>query len=168
MGDGVDEPGSGWMIIPWGPAGTPHNAASPPQRYNRHRSRCEHALVLSSLRNGWHMEYVILDQGELPTIDGARVCEGVWQGETSISMIFVDVPPGGGPSLHRYPYKEVFVVHEGRARFTVGTTSIDVASGKIVMVAAGIPHKFSNTGEGRLLQTDIHLSSRLETEWMES
>ena len=73
MGDGVDEPGSGWMIIPWGPAGTPHDAASPPQRYNWHRSRCEHALVFSSLRNGRHMEYVILDQSELPTIDGARV-----------------------------------------------------------------------------------------------
>jgi mannose-6-phosphate isomerase-like protein (cupin superfamily) len=65
------------------------------------------------------------------------------------------------------PIKEVFVVHEGQARFTIGTTSIDVASGQIVIVADGIPHKFVNSGEERLLQTDIHLNSEVETEWLE-
>jgi mannose-6-phosphate isomerase-like protein (cupin superfamily) len=113
------------------------------------------------------MEYMIFDQNELPTIGGARVCEGARQSESNISMIFVDVPRGSGPRLHRHPYKEIFIVHEGLATFTVGTTSMEVSSGKIVIVAADIPHKFSNSGEGRLLQTDIHLSSRLETEWLE-
>jgi mannose-6-phosphate isomerase-like protein (cupin superfamily) len=113
------------------------------------------------------MEYLIVDQNELPVVGGARVCEGEGESGSSISMIFVDVPRGGGPRLHRHPYNEIFVVHEGHARFTVGTTSIDAPSGKIVTVAAGIPHKFINSGEGRLVQTDIHLSSRLETEWLE-
>jgi mannose-6-phosphate isomerase-like protein (cupin superfamily) len=114
------------------------------------------------------MEYMILDQIGLPIHRGARVCEGERQGESNISLIFVDIPRGGGPRLHRHPYQEIFIVHQGRARFTIGTTSLEVPSGKIVMVAAGIPHKFVNSGDGRLLQTDIHLSARLNTEWLEA
>jgi len=114
------------------------------------------------------MEYVVLNPSELPNVGGARVYEGRRQGGTNISLIFVDVPPGGGPRLHRHPYKEVFVVHEGRAKFTIGTASINIAAGEIVIVEAGIPHKFVNSGEGRLLQTDIHLRSEFETEWLES
>ena len=46
--------------------------------------------------------------------------------------------------------------------------SKDIAAGEIVIVEAGIPHKFVNCGEGRLLQTDIHVRSEFETEWLES
>jgi mannose-6-phosphate isomerase-like protein (cupin superfamily) len=113
------------------------------------------------------MEYVVINQSQLPIVDGVRICQGRGLEETNISVIFVDLPPGNGPRLHRHPYKEVFVVHEGQARFTIGTTSIDVASGQIVIVADGIPHKFVNSGEERLLQTDIHLNSEFETEWLE-
>jgi len=114
------------------------------------------------------MEFAVLNQSELPTADGARVCDGSGLNGTDISQIFVDVPPGGGPRLHRHPYKEVFVVHEGRARFTIGKASTDIAAGEIVIIEAGIPHKFVNSGEGRLRQTDIHLRSGFETEWLES
>jgi mannose-6-phosphate isomerase-like protein (cupin superfamily) len=114
------------------------------------------------------MEYVILSLSELPNVGGARMYEGRRQGGTNISLIFVDVPPGGGPRLHRHPYKEVFVVHKGQAKFTIGTNSIDIAAGEIVIVEAGIPHTFVNCGEGRLRQTDIHLRSEFETEWLES
>jgi mannose-6-phosphate isomerase-like protein (cupin superfamily) len=114
------------------------------------------------------MEYVVLNRSELPTVGGARVYEARRQGGTNISLIFVDVPPGSGPRLHRHPYKEVFVIHEGQAKFTIGTGSINIAAGEIVIVAAGIPHKFVNSGRGRLLQTDIHLRSEFEAEWLES
>jgi mannose-6-phosphate isomerase-like protein (cupin superfamily) len=114
------------------------------------------------------MEYLVVNQSELPIVDGVRVCEGRGLEETNISVIFVDLPPGSGPRLHRHPYKEVFVVLEGQVRFTIGTTLIDVARGQIVMIAAGIPHKFVNSGEERLLQMDIHLNSEFETEWLET
>ena len=111
---------------------------------------------------------MVLNRSDMPHVGGARVYEGRSQGGTNISLFFVDVPPGCGPRLHRHPYKEVFVVHEGQAKFTIGTASVDIAAGEIVIVEAGIPHKFVNSGKGRLLQTDIHLRSEFETEWLES
>ena len=68
----------------------------------------------------------------------------------------VDAPPGGGPKLHRHPYEEVFVVQEGTATFTAGEEVIEARGGQVVMVPAGVPHKFVNTGAGRLRQIDIH------------
>jgi hypothetical protein len=50
---------------------------------------------------------------------------GEFQGHVlgaSVSVIVVDATPGGGPKLHKHPYEEVFVVQEGSATFTAGTT----------------------------------------------
>jgi mannose-6-phosphate isomerase-like protein (cupin superfamily) len=85
----------------------------------------------------------------------------------NISFIVVDALPGGGPKLHRHPYEEVFVVQEGTATFTAGDETIEVGGGQVVVVAAGVAHKFVNSGTGRLRQVDIHASERLITEWLE-
>ena len=78
------------------------------------------------------------------------------------------VAPGGGPQLHRHPYEEVFVIHEGQATYTVGDTILDATAGQIVLVPAFMPHKFVNSGKGLLRQTSIHLSARMIAEWLES
>jgi mannose-6-phosphate isomerase-like protein (cupin superfamily) len=83
-----------------------------------------------------------------------------------MSFIVVNAPPGGGPKLHRHPYEEVFMVQEGNATFTAGEETIEV-SGRQVVVPAGVPHKFVNSGTGRLRQLDIHASDRFVTEWLE-
>lgn len=83
-------------------------------------------------------------------------------------MIVVNVPPGGGPSLHRHPYEEVFLVQEGTATFTAGDDMIEVGGGQVVVVPAGVAHKFVNSGTGRLRQVDIHASERFVTEWLEA
>ena len=85
----------------------------------------------------------------------------------AVSVIVVDAPPGGGPKLHRHPYEEVFVIQEGTATFTAGDETIEASGGQIVIVPGGVPHKFVNTGEGRLRQVDIHASDRFITEWLE-
>jgi quercetin dioxygenase-like cupin family protein len=85
----------------------------------------------------------------------------------AVSIIVVDAPPGGGPKLHKHPYEEVFVIQEGTATFTAGEETIEAKAGKVVIVPGGIPHKFVNTGEGRLRQVDIHASDRFITEWLE-
>lgn len=85
----------------------------------------------------------------------------------AVSIIVVDAPPGGGPKLHKHPYEEVFVIQEGTATFTAGEETIKAKAGKVVIVPSGIPHKFVNTGEGRLRQVDIHASDRFITEWLE-
>jgi mannose-6-phosphate isomerase-like protein (cupin superfamily) len=86
----------------------------------------------------------------------------------NVSVIVVDAPPGGGPKLHRHPYEEVFVVQEGTATFTAGDEEIEVSNGQIVVVPAGVAHKFVNTGTGRLRQVDVHASDRFVTEWLEA
>jgi mannose-6-phosphate isomerase-like protein (cupin superfamily) len=83
-----------------------------------------------------------------------------------VSVIVVDAAPGEGPRLHRHPYKEVFVVLEGEATFTLGDEQRVVTGGEVVVAPAGVAHAFVNSGEGRLRQVDIHESPRFETEWL--
>ena len=85
----------------------------------------------------------------------------------AVSVIVVDVPPGSGPRLHRHPYEEVFVIQDGTATFTAGDQTIQASGGQVVIVPGDVPHKFVNTGEGRLRQVDIHASDRFITEWLE-
>ena len=106
---------------------------------------------------------VVVDQRELESGE----IEGYRNAGTPISLILVDMRPGDGVRLHRHAYGEVFVVQEGRATFRVGLATVDVAAPRILVVAAGVPHGFVNSGEGRLRQVDIHLSDRIVTEWLE-
>ena len=87
--------------------------------------------------------------------------------DAGISFIVVDAPPGSGPRLHKHPYEEVFVVQEGAATFTAGEDVIEASAGQVVVVPAGVPHKFVNSGTGPLRQVDIHASERFITEWLE-
>jgi mannose-6-phosphate isomerase-like protein (cupin superfamily) len=80
----------------------------------------------------------------------------------------VDAPPGGGPKLHRHPYEEVIIVQEGTATFTAGDETVEVNGGQVVVVPAGVAHKFVNSGQERLRQVDIHASERFVTEWLEN
>lgn len=65
---------------------------------------------------------------------------------------------GSGPKLHVHPYEEVFIVTEGRARFTVGADTFVVEAGDVVKGPAAVPHAYQNLGPGRLRTIDIHLS----------
>jgi mannose-6-phosphate isomerase-like protein (cupin superfamily) len=88
--------------------------------------------------------------------------------EASFSMHITDgISPGQGPRLHRHPYEEVFVIHEGRATYTLGDATLEVTAGQIVLVPAGTPHKFVNSGDGPLLQTSVRPSAHMVAEWLE-
>ena len=104
---------------------------------------------------------------DLPATATARELVGAEHGGTGACLIFVDAPPGHGPSLHRHPYEEIFVVQEGRATFRAGGEERIVGAGEVVIVPAGVPHAFVNSGDGPLRQVDIHLSPRFDTEWLE-
>ena len=113
------------------------------------------------------MDYTILQRDELSRYGSADEFQGHHHGDINISFIWVELPSGGGPRLHKHPYEEVFVVQEGRATFTVGSTTREVTAGHIVIVPPGLPHKFINSGEGVLRQIDIHASPQFITEWLE-
>ena len=109
----------------------------------------------------------IIDVADLVHGEISYEFEGHDHGDVRVSFIVVDAPPGSGPKLHKHPYEEVFVVQEGEATFTAGDDVIEARGGQVVVVPAGVPHKFVNSGTGRLRQVDIHAGERFVTEWLE-
>lgn len=97
---------------------------------------------------------------------------GEWHGEVQgfgggIALIFVAAEPGQGPRLHSHPYAETFIVRAGRALYTIGDEEIEAGAGQILVVPAGVPHKFRSLGPDALESIDIHASERFVTDWLE-
>lgn len=96
---------------------------------------------------------------------------GEWQGGAHGSGICIIADrlekQGGGPRLHRHPYPEVFIVRRGRGLFTVGDERIVAEAGQIVVVPAGVPHKFTNPGPEPFEKISIHEKGSFSTEWLE-
>jgi mannose-6-phosphate isomerase-like protein (cupin superfamily) len=84
-----------------------------------------------------------------------------------ITILFVEAPPGRGPSLHQHPYEEVFIVQDGEGRFVAGDEERTVGAGEILIVPANTPHKFTAIGDRPLRQIDIHVSPSFATEWLD-
>jgi mannose-6-phosphate isomerase-like protein (cupin superfamily) len=100
-------------------------------------------------------------------IDTTRSFEGYFHEDVGVSFLVVNLPPGGGPALHRHAYAEIFFVQEGRARFTAGSETLEVTGGHVVVVPAGTPHKFVNDGSDELRMVNIHESGKIVTEWLD-
>jgi mannose-6-phosphate isomerase-like protein (cupin superfamily) len=113
------------------------------------------------------MNHTIINRDDLPRDGGTFEFEGSQFQNTEVSFIWVDMPPGGAVRLHQHPYKEIFVIQEGAVTYTIGTSTLKAHSGQIVIVPAGVPHKFANTGDTQLRQVDIHLSPQFITDWLE-
>ena len=58
-------------------------------------------------------------------------------------------------------------MQEGSATFTAGDEVIEATGGQVIVVPAGVAHKFVNSGDARLRQVDIHASDHFVTEWLE-
>jgi mannose-6-phosphate isomerase-like protein (cupin superfamily) len=108
----------------------------------------------------------VIRNDELPTSGASPEFIGEDYG-VGISVILVEAGPGRGPSLHRHDYPEVFVVLGGQASFRGGDEQVEVTAGHMVVVPAGEPHGFTNSGDGTLRQVAIHVSPRFVTEWLE-
>lgn len=109
----------------------------------------------------------LIKLSDLPLSNIAHELVGDDHGGVGVCIIFVDAPPGRGPSLHKHPYDEVFIVQEGEGTFVVGDEEMRLGAGDIAVIPAGTPHSFSNTGDGPLKQIDIHVSSGFSTEWLD-
>ena len=113
------------------------------------------------------MNYTILDRDELPHDGNTYEFEGIHFQTTEVSFIWVDMPSGGAVRLHQHPYKEIFIIQEGIATFTVGSTTLQAHAGQIVIVPANVAHKFMNLSDRQLKQIDIHVNNQFITEWLE-
>jgi len=107
--------------------------------------------------------FVVVERDQLADSE----LQGYQFGGAKVCLIFVDLEPAGGPRLHRHPYEEIFIILEGQSRFTVGSETVEATAGKVLIVQAGVPHRFVNSGAGRLRQIDIHANDRFVTEWLE-
>jgi mannose-6-phosphate isomerase-like protein (cupin superfamily) len=104
---------------------------------------------------------LVLPIAELRVSQTAALFEGRKRADVEVTFFVTDHPPGSGPDLHKHPYPEVFVVQEGEATFTVNDEQLPVPAGNVVVVPADTPHRFKNSGEGRLRQVSIHQSGEL-------
>jgi mannose-6-phosphate isomerase-like protein (cupin superfamily) len=109
----------------------------------------------------------VIEFSDLPLSNIAREFVGADHGGVGVCVIIVDAPPGRGPSLHTHPYEELLLVQEGSGTFTLGDETREVSAGELVIVPAGTPHAFKNTGAGPLRQIDIHVSPHFDTTWLD-
>jgi mannose-6-phosphate isomerase-like protein (cupin superfamily) len=108
------------------------------------------------------MDVQVIKRDQLP----GRELVGADHGGAGVCVIFVDQPPGGGPAQHRHPYEEVFITLEGEATFLVNGEEIVAGPNEVVIVPPDTPHGFTNSGQDRLRQINIHVSSMFSTEWL--
>ena len=112
------------------------------------------------------MDVQLLKQADLPLSNIATELVGADHGGVGVCIIFVDAPPGEGPSLHRHPYEEIFITLEGEATFVANDRELRVGPGDIVVVPPQTPHAFTSCGSVPLRQIDIHVSPVFRTEWL--
>lgn len=97
-----------------------------------------------------------------------------WRGEfqgaalgSEVSIIFSSLEHAGeGPQLHRHPYSETIVVRRGTVIFSDGSGSFEASAGEIIVVPAGVPHRFISKSD-HVEMIDIHANSSFVTEWLE-
>jgi quercetin dioxygenase-like cupin family protein len=92
---------------------------------------------------------------------------GAEHGDACVSFFLVIGEPGQGTRLHKHDYDEVVYVIEGRSKWTVGGEEREASAGDVLILRAGEPHKFVNSGDSVLRQIDIHLNRTFETTWLE-
>lgn len=101
--------------------------------------------------------------------DPGKPWTGEFQGAeagSGVSIIFNSLRGGAGPRLHRHPYPETFLVRRGTVIFSDGVSEFEAREGQIVVVGAGVPHRFAAKSD-EVEMVDIHASRRFVTEWLE-
>jgi mannose-6-phosphate isomerase-like protein (cupin superfamily) len=103
------------------------------------------------------MSFINLEQ--LPFVGMSYEFVGETQG-APFSAYIITARPEQGPPLHKHPYVEVAFIIEGCATITVGDEERQAQAGGIVVIPAGTPHRFVNSGKTVLRQIDVHASPR--------
>jgi mannose-6-phosphate isomerase-like protein (cupin superfamily) len=109
---------------------------------------------------------IVVKRDELLDTGLTREFEGVRHGGVEVSLVLTEAGPGEGPALHAHPYDEVHVVQKGKAAFAGGGSRGVLSAGDIIVIPAGVPHRFENCGRGTLRDLGIHLSPRFSTRWL--
>ncbi len=97
---------------------------------------------------------------DLPFRGSSHNFVGADQGDVAVSVFLFNGHPGSGPGPHRHPYDEIQFVREGQGVWKVDGQEFVGRAGDIFVIKAGEVHEFKATGDGPLVQLDVHLSPR--------
>jgi quercetin dioxygenase-like cupin family protein len=109
----------------------------------------------------------VVNQSQLPFVGMSHEFVGMDHEGVAISFFIVIGEPGRAVRLHKHDYDEIVYVIEGQSKWTVGGQERMAHTGDVLIVRAGEPHKFVNSGSGVLRQLDMHLNPAFETTWLE-
>ncbi len=109
---------------------------------------------------------VTLTFSELALGPTATLFEGHRHAGVDASMFVTRTPPGHAVELHMHPYAEVFVLLEGRGRWTVGEEVVELEREQVLVVPSDVRHGFRNTGEAPLLVACMHERGTVRTTWL--
>ena len=102
---------------------------------------------------------------DLPTTEHAREFVGADHEDVPFSIILVDAPPSAGlDDTDTRTRRCSWLSRE--ATVELGTTTLAVHGGEIVVGPANIPHGFTNTGSEPLRLIAIHGAAQFDTEWL--
>ena len=103
-------------------------------------------------------------RGPMP---GRHLLEGRAFGLTNLTLTLGESPPGQGTRLHHHDCDEVIMVHAGRGTYTVGEETVEAGPGEVVIIPAGVPHRWVNHGQEPLVHTGVFPSSSFALEVVE-
>lgn len=83
-----------------------------------------------------------------------------------VSFFIGDLEPGRGPRLHKHPYSETCIVQSGKAMMIVDGEEVIAGPGDIVVIGPETPHRFTASGDKRLVAVCIHAADRFIIEWL--
>ena len=76
---------------------------------------------------------------------------GRWNADgDGVTSGITEFQPGVGIPLHTHNVDEVVLVLDGAAAFQLGDEEFELPAGDATWVAAGVPHRFRNSGPGVL------------------
>jgi mannose-6-phosphate isomerase-like protein (cupin superfamily) len=109
---------------------------------------------------------VTLDLVDLKVSATAALFEGHPRAGVDVSLFVTRTPPGKFVELHVHPYAEVFVLLEGKGRWTRGEEAVELEPDGVIVVPPNTPHGFRNIGDVPLLVVSAHERGTLQQEWL--
>jgi mannose-6-phosphate isomerase-like protein (cupin superfamily) len=91
-----------------------------------------------------------------------RMLVSALNGAAQLCIFEQQVAPGTGAPTHSHPVEEVLTVREGEAEMWIGETHVEVLAGQSLLIPAGLPHGFRNSGTGTLHVQAVLASSIFE------
>ncbi len=109
---------------------------------------------------------VRLDLDEMRMSPTAALFEGHRRAGVDVSMFVTRTPPGRAVEVHVHPYAEVFLLLEGRGRWTYGDEVVELEPEQMLVVPPDTPHGFRNVGDVPLLVVSVHERGTMRQVWL--